>query len=64
MSTITIPQFEIGEKVIYIDTYHEYLNGKVLTVVGHNNNGYAAYKVRYERDYVLVTPFDIVKINY
>lgn len=64
VSTITVPTFEIGDTVLYIDTYHEYLIGKVVTVVEHNNNGYAAYKVLYESDYVLVTPFDIVQINY
>ena len=64
LSPFTIPQFEIGDRVLYIDTFHKNLIGKVVTIVEHNNSGYAQYEVQHTYEYEHVAPFDIVKINY
>ena len=64
LSTLTVPKFEIGDKVIYIDTFHKNLIGKVVTIVDCNNSGYVPYEVQHTFEYEHVTPFDIVKINY
>ena len=64
LSTMVVPTFEIGEQVLYVDTYHEKLRGKLVTIVDYNNSGYAPYEVKHANEYKHVTPFDIAKINY
>lgn len=65
LSPIEIPQFTKGETVVYIDTYHKNLIGKLVTVRDTTaDNAYAPYKVACDSDVEYVTPFDIVRLNY
>ena len=65
LSPIEIPQFAKGETVVYVDTYHKNLIGKLVTVRNTtSNNTYAPYKVACGPDVEYVTPFDIVRLNY
>ena len=66
LTPIDVPQFTQGETVIYVDTYHKNLIGKLVTVRNTNNNDntYAPYEVTYGPDVEYVTPFDIVRLNY
>lgn len=66
LSPIELPQFTKGETVLYTDTYHKNLIGKMVTVrnVNNNDNAYAPYKVTCGSDIEDVTPFDIMRLNY
>lgn len=65
LSLIELPQFTKGETVIYVDTYHKNLIGKLVTVRNTNSgNAYASYKVTCGPDVEYVTPFDIMRLNY
>lgn len=66
LSPIELPQFTNGEMVIYTDTYHQNLIGKLVTVIKtkNNDNAYAPYKVTCGSDIEDVTPFDIMRLNY
>lgn len=65
LSPIDIPQFTKGEMVVYVDTYHKNLIGKLVTVRDTTaDNAYAPYKVACDSDVEYVTPFDIVRLNY
>lgn len=66
LSPIELPQFKKGETVVYVDTYHKNLIGKLVTVrnTNNNDNAYAPYKVTCGSDIEDVTPFDIERLNY
>lgn len=66
LSPIDIPQFTKGDIVVYTDTYHKNLIGKMVTVrnVTNKDNAYAPYEVACGSDVEYVTPFDVAKINY
>lgn len=65
LSPIDIPQFTKGDIVVYTDTYHKNLIGKLVTVRDTTaNNTYAPYQVACGSDVEYVTPFDIVRLNY
>ena len=66
LSPINIPQFTKGDIVVYTDTYHKNLIGKMVTVrnVTNKDNAYAPYEVACGSDVEYVTPFDVVRLNY
>ena len=57
---IEIPQFNVGNKVMYIGKASEYKN-KFVTITHKDNDNYIPYRID---DKKWATPFDIVKVDY
>lgn len=67
MKLIDEPKFDIRTKVLYIglDLPHIKQN-QIATVIGYMKSNVYSYKIQTENSelYEIVTPFDIVEVNY
>lgn len=57
---VEIPQFNVGDKVMYIGEVSEYKN-KFVTITNKDNDHYIPYRID---DKKWVTPFNIVSVDY
>ena len=67
MKLIDEPKFDIGTKVLYIGRDLPHIKtSQIVTVIGYMKSNVYSYKIQTENSelYEIVTPFDIVEVNY